>query len=124
MLVIFIVCLFLSPSYLLYFTELERFLDKLRETVPKTFKKYSRIRRFVLISNLLTWVKTKPIDPKEPDLPFTEADFRKRKPNEKYKEHVILEKEVLRVGKKVTININLEIVYINNYLHFYSIPVI
>lgn len=97
-----------------FFIELEKYLDTLQDTVPKTFKKYSKIRRFILISNLLTWAKTKPIDPKEPDLPFTEADFRKRKPNEKYKEHVILEKEVLRVGKKVTININCEIIYLYN----------
>ena len=65
-------------------SELER-IDK-----PKTF---------ILLSTVLTWAKTKPADPEEPDIPFTEEDFRRRKAHANYKEHLAAEKTVIKFGK-------------------------
>jgi len=65
-------------------SELER-IDK-----PKTF---------ILLSTVLTWAKTKPADPEEPEIPFTEEDFRRRKPHPSYKDHLAAEKTVIKFGK-------------------------
>lgn len=54
---------------------------------------------FILLSTVLTWAKTKPADPEEPEIPFTEEDFRRRKPHLNYKEHLAAEKTVIKFGK-------------------------
>ncbi|XP_067000043.2 adenylate kinase 7-like [Anabrus simplex] len=75
-------------------------LNTLQSSTPKAFKKMTDVRVFILISTIMTWARTKPIDPEEPDLPFTEADYRKRKPHPNYKDHITLEKDVVTAGKK------------------------
>ncbi|XP_046399944.1 adenylate kinase 7-like [Ischnura elegans] len=55
---------------------------------------------FILISTILTWAQTKPIDLDEPDEPFTEDDYRLRRAHQNYKNHLALEKEVIKIGKK------------------------
>lgn len=67
---------------------------------PKIFKR-EPIRHVILISTIMTWALTKPLDPTDPDLPFTEADYRKRKPHPNYKEHIRCEREIVTV-KKIT----------------------
>lgn len=54
---------------------------------------------FILLSTVLTWAKTKPADPEEPDIPFTEEDFRRRKSHPNYKDHLAAEKTVIKFGK-------------------------
>lgn len=66
---------------------------------PKAFKREKPTRYFILISTIMTWAFTKPLDPADPDLPFTEADYRKRKPHPSYKEHIQCEREVVTVKK-------------------------
>merc|ERR1719354_91598 len=56
-------------------------------------------KMFVLISTCLTWASTKPMDPEDPEIPFTEDEFRRRKPHNNYKEHVSAEKVVTKMGK-------------------------
>jgi len=56
-------------------------------------------KMFVLISTCLTWANTKPMDPEDPDIPFTEDEFRRRKPHNNFKEHVSAEKVVTKMGK-------------------------
>lgn len=102
----------------------------MKEQSPKKFKKDKEQRVFVLISTVMTWAKTKPVDPvsdyhadtlqliigialiipytgsdsilqDDPDVPFVETDYRKRKPHPNYKSHIDLEKEVIQMGKKV-----------------------
>ncbi|XP_050495839.1 adenylate kinase 7-like [Bombus huntii] len=68
---------------------------------PKAFKRNNEVRNFILISTLMTWANTKPLNPDEPDLPFTEEDYRKRKPHPNFKEHIQCEKEVVIVKKKI-----------------------
>lgn len=61
--------------------------------------KIDKPKIFILLSPLLTWAKTKPADPEEPDIPFTEEDFRKRKPHPNYKDHLAAEKTIIKCGK-------------------------
>ncbi|KAL0269649.1 UNVERIFIED_CONTAM: hypothetical protein PYX00_007306 [Menopon gallinae] len=75
-------------------------LEDVQKHAPKLFRKYKDCRTFVLISTILTWAKTKPIDPDDPSLPFTERDYRKRRPHPNYKVHCDFEKKVLEIGKK------------------------
>ncbi|KYM99929.1 Putative adenylate kinase 7, partial [Cyphomyrmex costatus] len=79
--------------------ELIRMLESMEKKSPKAFKQEESTRYFILISTIMTWAFTKPLDPVDPDLPFTEADYRKRKPHPNYKEHIQCEREVVAVKK-------------------------
>ena len=50
----------------------------------------------------MTWAKSEPVDPEDKELPFTEEDFRRRKPHPTYKEHLSAEKTILKFGKTVS----------------------
>ncbi len=43
----------------------------------------------------------------EPEIPFTEEDFRRRKPHPNYKDHLAAEKTVIKFGKTVKFNISI-----------------
>ncbi|EGI65491.1 Putative adenylate kinase 7 [Acromyrmex echinatior] len=79
--------------------EIINMLESMEKKSPKAFKQKEPIRHFILISTIMTWAFTKPLDPADPDLPFTEADYRKRKPHPNYKEHIQCEREVVAVKK-------------------------
>ncbi|XP_053330585.1 adenylate kinase 7 [Spea bombifrons] len=65
-------------------TELERFES------PKIF---------ILISTVMTWARSKPLDPDDPEIPFTEDDYRRRKCHPNFKDHISAEKLVIKLGK-------------------------
>ncbi|XP_018338500.1 PREDICTED: adenylate kinase 7-like [Trachymyrmex septentrionalis] len=79
--------------------EIIKMLENMKKISPKAFKQKEPTRHFILISTIMTWAFTKPLDPADPDLPFTEADYRKRKPHPNYKEHIQCEREVVAVKK-------------------------
>ncbi|XP_036405208.1 adenylate kinase 7-like [Megalops cyprinoides] len=54
---------------------------------------------FILISTVMTWALTKPVDPDDLEIPFTEDDYRRRRPHPNFKEHISVEKLVLKMGK-------------------------
>lgn len=54
---------------------------------------------FILISSVMTWARSKPLDPDDPEIPFTEDDYRRRKPHPNFKEHLSAEKTVMKMGK-------------------------
>ncbi|KAJ8409139.1 hypothetical protein AAFF_G00241600 [Aldrovandia affinis] len=54
---------------------------------------------FILISTVMTWALTKPIDTDDIDIPFTEDDYRRRRPHPNFKEHISVERLVLKMGK-------------------------
>ncbi|XP_068630658.1 adenylate kinase 7-like [Battus philenor] len=62
-------------------------------------------RILILISTVMTWALTKPLDPDSPDMPFIETDFRKRKPHPNYKQHYDVENEVIGIARKYRTNI-------------------
>ncbi|XP_063232188.1 adenylate kinase 7-like [Bacillus rossius redtenbacheri] len=78
----------------------EDYLSNMRSATPKAYKNLAEQRVFVLVSSVLTWALTKPVDPEEPDSPFIESDYRKRKPHPNFSQHAAFEKELLRTGRK------------------------
>ncbi|XP_050405998.1 adenylate kinase 7, partial [Patella vulgata] len=62
-------------------------------------EKIERSKMFILISSCMTWAKSKPLDPDDPEIPFTEDDYRRRKPHPNFKEHISAEKTVIKLGK-------------------------
>ena len=38
----------------------------------------------------------------DPEIPFTEDDYRRRKPHPNFKEHIAAEKAVIKMGKTVS----------------------
>lgn len=56
-------------------------------------------KMFILVSSVMTWAKSKPLDPDDPEIPFTEDDYRRRKPHPNFKEHIAAEKAVIKMGK-------------------------
>lgn len=61
--------------------------------------KIDKPKMFILISSVMTWAKSKPLDPDDPEIPFTEDDYRRRKPHPNFKEHISAEKTVIKLGK-------------------------
>ncbi|XP_074647604.1 adenylate kinase 7-like [Tubulanus polymorphus] len=56
-------------------------------------------KMFILISTVLTWARSKPLDPDDPEIPFTEDDYRRRKAHPNFKDHISAEKTVIKLGK-------------------------
>lgn len=71
-------------------SQLHSELDKFDKTKSKMF---------ILVSTMMTWARSKPLDPEDPEIPFTEDDYRRRKPHPNFKEHISAEKMVLKFGK-------------------------
>jgi len=56
-------------------------------------------KTFICLSNVMSWCKTKPNEPDEPEQPFTEEDYRRRKPHPNFKNTINVEKQVIKLGK-------------------------
>lgn len=56
-------------------------------------------KTFICLSSVMTWGKTKPNEPDEPEQPFTEEDYRRRKPHPNFKTEINVEKQVIKLGK-------------------------
>ncbi|XP_072349679.1 adenylate kinase 7 [Scyliorhinus torazame] len=54
---------------------------------------------FILLSTIMTWTLTKPSDPEDSEAPLTEDDYRRRKAHPNFKDHLSLEKLVIKLGK-------------------------
>ena len=95
---------------------------------------FEALKTFVLVSTIMTWARSKPVDPvrpcstpwgggregerlfscadflypllqDEPDIPFTEEDYRRRRCHPNYKDHIALEKLVIKLGKTVSVDV-------------------
>ncbi|XP_063919544.1 adenylate kinase 7-like [Zophobas morio] len=75
-------------------------LEEVKAVGPKAYEHFNEKKTFILISTVMTWAKTKPLDPDDPDLPFSEVDYRKRRPHPNFKDHYNCEKEVIKIGQK------------------------
>ncbi|XP_022332900.2 adenylate kinase 7-like [Crassostrea virginica] len=67
--------------------------------IHSDLEKIEKPKMFILISTVMTWAKSKPLDPDDPEIPFTEDDYRRRKPHPNFKEHISAEKTVIKLGK-------------------------
>ncbi|XP_035184046.1 adenylate kinase 7 isoform X2 [Oxyura jamaicensis] len=57
---------------------------------------------FILISTIMSWAKSKPPDPEDSEIPFTEEDYRRRKSHPNFMDHINAEKLILKLGKTNT----------------------
>ncbi|NXS06285.1 KAD7 kinase, partial [Neodrepanis coruscans] len=65
----------------------------------KEIENFARPKLFILISTIMTWANTKPLDPENSDSPFTDEDYRKRKPHPNFMDHINAEKLIVKLGK-------------------------
>ncbi|XP_063188884.1 adenylate kinase 7 isoform X2 [Chroicocephalus ridibundus] len=56
-------------------------------------------KMFILISTIMSWAKSKPPDPEDPEIPFTDEDYRRRKAHPDFIDHINAEKLILKLGK-------------------------
>ncbi|CAD5119731.1 DgyrCDS8327 [Dimorphilus gyrociliatus] len=56
-------------------------------------------KMFILISSVMTWANSKPLDPEDTEIPFTEDDYRRRRAHPNWKDHMNAEKTVIKMGK-------------------------
>uniref|UniRef100_A0A4W5JG89 Adenylate kinase 7b n=1 Tax=Hucho hucho TaxID=62062 RepID=A0A4W5JG89_9TELE len=61
--------------------------------------RFSQPKMFILISTVMTWALSKPVDADDPEIPFTEEDYRRRRAHPNFKEHINVEKLVVKMGK-------------------------
>ncbi|XP_071601766.1 adenylate kinase 7 [Heliangelus exortis] len=54
---------------------------------------------FILISTIMSWAKSNLPEPEDPEVPFTDEDYRRRKPHPNFVNHINAEKLVLKLGK-------------------------
>ncbi|VDQ03640.1 unnamed protein product [Trichobilharzia regenti] len=73
-------------------------LEKLHDNLDK----FATQKQFILISSVLTWAKSSLPDPNDPEMPFTDDDYLRRKAHSSYKEHILAEKSVIQQGKTVS----------------------
>ncbi|NWJ04859.1 KAD7 kinase, partial [Crypturellus undulatus] len=60
---------------------------------------FETLKIFILISTVMTWAKSKPLDPEDLDIVFTDEDYRRRKSHPNFTDHINAEKLVLKLGK-------------------------
>uniref|UniRef100_A0A3B5LN58 Adenylate kinase 7b n=1 Tax=Xiphophorus couchianus TaxID=32473 RepID=A0A3B5LN58_9TELE len=64
---------------------------------------FTSLKIFILISTVMTWAASIPLDPEDPELPFTDEIFYCRRAHPNFKKHIDLEKIVVKAGKSVKI---------------------
>ncbi|XP_040831034.1 adenylate kinase 7 isoform X3 [Ochotona curzoniae] len=62
---------------------------------------FEKRKVFILVSTVMTWARSKPLDPDDSEVPFTEEDYRRRKHHPNFLDHINAEKMVLKFGKNV-----------------------
>ncbi|XP_071327324.1 adenylate kinase 7 isoform X2 [Trachinotus anak] len=60
---------------------------------------FSGPKMFILLSTVMTWACSKPVDPDDLELPFTDEIFWRRRAHPNFKQHIDLEKRVVKMGK-------------------------
>ncbi|XP_004698865.1 adenylate kinase 7 [Echinops telfairi] len=60
---------------------------------------FEKRKVFILLSTVMTWARSKPLDPEDSEIPLTEEDYRRRKHHPNFLDHINAEKMVLKLGK-------------------------
>ncbi|XP_074854819.1 adenylate kinase 7 isoform X2 [Carettochelys insculpta] len=60
---------------------------------------FEKPKLFILVSTIMTWARSKPLDPDDSEIPFTEEDYRRRKSHPNFMEHINAEKVIIKLGK-------------------------
>ncbi|EGW05467.1 Putative adenylate kinase 7 [Cricetulus griseus] len=70
---------------------------------------FEKRKVFILLSTVMTWARSKPLDPDDTEVPFTEEDYRRRKHHPNFLDHINAEKIVLKSGKNGDKSFNMEV---------------
>lgn len=70
------------------------------ETLKDRIDDFTEPKTFICLSSLMTWAKTLSADPEDTESPVLEDEFRRRRPHNRYKLHLDLERQVLKCGRK------------------------
>jgi len=70
------------------------------ETLKDRLETFESPKTFICLSNLMTWAKTLSADPEDTESPVLEDEYRRRRPHNRYKLHLDLERQVLKCGRK------------------------
>nr|XP_025963460.1 adenylate kinase 7 [Dromaius novaehollandiae] len=62
-------------------------------------QRFETLKIFILISTIMSWAKSKPLDPEDSEIAFTDEDYRRRKSHPNFIDHINAEKLVLKLGK-------------------------
>ncbi|NXX86178.1 KAD7 kinase, partial [Urocolius indicus] len=65
----------------------------------KEIEHFATPKIFILISTIMSWANSKPSDPEDPEIPFTEEDYRRRKSHPNFVDHINAEKLILKLGR-------------------------
>ncbi|KAE8289533.1 Adenylate kinase 7 [Larimichthys crocea] len=60
---------------------------------------FSGPKMFILVSTVMTWACSKPVNPDDLELPFTDEIFWRRRAHPNFNQHIDLEKRVVKMGK-------------------------
>ncbi|KAM9701094.1 adenylate kinase 7-like isoform 2-T2 [Menidia menidia] len=60
---------------------------------------FRRPKLFILVSTVMTWARSKPADPEDPELPLTDQLFWSRRAHPAFSRHLELERRVVRLGR-------------------------
>ncbi|XP_015758848.1 PREDICTED: adenylate kinase 7-like [Acropora digitifera] len=60
---------------------------------------FKKLKVFICLSTVMTWARSKPLDPDDPEIAFTEDDYRRRRAHPNFKSHISAEKLVIKHGK-------------------------
>uniref|UniRef100_A0A673ME38 Adenylate kinase 7-like n=1 Tax=Sinocyclocheilus rhinocerous TaxID=307959 RepID=A0A673ME38_9TELE len=60
---------------------------------------FSGPKMFILVSTIMTWAMTKPANKDDPEIPFTEEHYSRRKAHPNFHDHIGLEQLVVKFGK-------------------------
>ncbi|XP_004681642.1 PREDICTED: adenylate kinase 7 [Condylura cristata] len=69
--------------------------------LSEEISRFEKRKVFILVSTVMTWARSKPLDPEDSEVPFTEEDYRRRKNHPNFLDHINAEKMVLKFGKNV-----------------------
>ncbi|XP_030786803.1 adenylate kinase 7 isoform X5 [Rhinopithecus roxellana] len=61
---------------------------------------FEKRKIFILLSTVMTWARSKALDPEDSEVPFTEEDYRRRKSHPNFLDHINAEKMILKFGRK------------------------
>ncbi|XP_063255396.1 adenylate kinase 7 isoform X2 [Prinia subflava] len=65
----------------------------------KELNTFAKQKLFILISTIMTWGNTKPIDPEDPEAPFDDETFPKRRSHPNFMDYINAEKHIVKLGK-------------------------
>ncbi|XP_074765379.1 adenylate kinase 7 isoform X4 [Athene noctua] len=68
-------------------------------TLHTEMEHFATPKLFILISTIMSWAKSKLPDPEDPEIPFTDEDYRRRKSHPNFMDHINAEKLILKLGK-------------------------